>query len=243
MKSNLILKKFDTDPKPGTMNIYDLRTFFGGKVAFIEDTININSDAIEFSYVYGGNQTGYQYYDKDSVPEDWEVEYIENLTDLKNNDHTISLLNQSEINLNSNTRWKIEINAKNILRDYLFFKFKESRVFQVIKYNELYNKGINSTIYNYINKNIINNYKFDSIDLYIQYSDISKSQSIKKKILLQFEPNFTEDVYLPDNKITSFNVVNLDEYTFDNIIINYFQTKSSDVYKFDYYFDLNFIKI
>jgi len=243
MKSNLILKKFDTEPVTGSMNIYDLRTFFGGKVAFIEDTININSDAIEFSYVYGGNQTGYQYYDKDSTPEEWETEYIENLTDLKDNNHSISLLNQTDINLNTNTRWKIEIDARKILRDYLFFKFRESRIFQVIKYNELYNKGINSTIYNYINNNILNNYKFDSIDLYIVYSDIPKTQSIKKNILLQFEPNFTEDVYSITNKISNFNVVNVDEFVFDNIIINYFQIKSSNVYKFDYYFDLNFIKI
>jgi len=243
MKSNLILKKFDTDSVPGTMNIYDLRTFFGGKIAFTEDVININSDAVEFSYVNDGKETGYQYYDKDSVPEEWETEYIENLTDLKNNNHTISLLNQTEINLSTNTRWKIEINARNILRDYLFFKFRESRVFQVIKYDELYNKGINSTIYNYIDTNIINNYKFVSIDLYVMYSNIPKTQSIKKNILLQFEPNFTEDVYTPNNKITNFNVISLDEYVFNNIVINYFQTNPSNVYKFDYYFDLNFIKI
>lgn len=243
MKSNLILKKFDTDSVPGTMNIYDLRTFFGGKVAFIEDNISINSDAIEFSYVYGGKQTGYQYYDNENVPEAWETDYIENLTDLKDNKHSISLLNQTALDLNTNTRWKIEISARDILRDYLFFKFRESRVFQVIKYNEVYNKGLNSTIYNYIDNNIINNYKFDNMEYYVKYSNIPKNQSIKRNILLKFEPNFTEEVYIEDNKISNFNVVNLDEYAFDKIIINYFQIKPSNVYKFDYYFNLNFIKI
>ncbi len=242
MKSNLMLKKFDTDKVPGIMNIYDLRTFFGGKVAFIEDNISINSDAVEFSYVYDGKQTGYQYYDKENIPEGWETDYIENLTDLKDNNHNISLLNQTSLNLHSNTRWKIEIRARDILRDYLFFKFRESRVFQVIKYDELYNKGINDTIYNYINTNIMSNYKFESIDFYIQYSNIYQ-QTIKKNILLQFEPNFTEDVYADLNHVSNFNIINLDEFVYDNIVINYFQIKPSNIYKFDYYFNLNFIKI
>lgn len=243
MKSNLTLKRFDTSKVPGTMNVRDLRTFFGGKIAYTEDNIKINSDAIEFSYVSDGKEAGYQNFDKSDIPEDWETEYIENLTDLKDNYHSISLLNQTSVNLRTNTRWKIEINARNILRDYLFFKFRESRTFQVINYDELYNKAINDTIYNYIDWNILSSYKFDSIDLYILYSDIPKLQTTKKNILLQFEPNFLEDVYIEENKVSNFNVVNLDEFDFSNIIINYFQIKSSDTYKFDYYFDLNFIKI
>lgn len=243
MKSNLILKKFDTNSIPGTKNIYNLRTFFGGMIPFIEDVININNDSVEFSYVNNGKETGYQYYDKDNISDNWETDYIENLTDLKNNNHSISLLNQSSSNLNSNTRWKIQINARNVLRDYLFFKFRESRAFQSIKYDEVYNNDLNSTIYNYIDNNIMSRYKFDSIYFYVQYSDIAKSQTIKKNILLKFEPNFTEDVYKIENKISNFNIVNLDEFKYDDIVINYFQTKPSDTYKFDYYFDLNFIKI
>ena len=243
MKSNLILKQFDTDEVPGTMNVSDLRTFFGGKIAYIEDTIHINNDAVEFSYVNSGKETGYQYYDKENTPNEWEVVYVENLSDLKNNNHTISLLNQNSFNLNVNTRWRLEVNAREILRDYLFFKFKENRAFQAINFDELYNKSINDSIYNYINWNIINNYKFDGIDLYVLYSDISKSQSTKKKILLQFEPLFDEDVYKEENKITNFNIIDLDVYTFNKITINYFQTKPSNKYKFDYYFDLKFVKI
>ncbi len=243
MKSNLILKQFETDKVAGTMNFHNMKTFFGGKIAFIEENIHINSDAIEFSCVSAGKEQGYQYFDKYTIPEEWETEYIENLTDLKDNYHSISLLNQSSVNLNTNTRWKIEINSRNILRDYLFFKFKESRTFQVINYNELYNKSINDSIYNYIDWNVLNNYKFDSIDFYVLYSNIPESQSIKKNILLQFEPNFTEDVYTELNKVNNFNIIHLDEFDFSEIVINYFQIKSSKIYKFDYYFDLNFVKI
>jgi hypothetical protein len=243
MKSNLVLKQFDTDKKPGTMNVRNLKTFFGGKMAITEDNITVNDDAIEFSYVYGGKNTGYQYFDNSDIPDDWEKEFVENLTDVKNNFHSITLLNQTSKDLSTNTRWGLEINARDILREYLFFKFKESRAFQVINYNELYNNSINDTIYNYIEWNVLGSYKFDSIDLYILYSDIPKSQSIGNNILLQFKPEFTGDVYLEKNKVINFNVINLDEYDFSKITINYFQIKSSDTYKFDYYFDLNFIKI
>lgn len=243
MKSNLILKQFDTESIAGTMNIYDLRTFFGGKIAYTEDNIRINSDAVEYSYMSSGKENGYQYFDKDNAPEYLETEYIENLTDLKDNYHSISLLNQTSVNLNSNTRWKIEINSRRILQDYLFFKFRESRAFQSIEYLDLKNKSINDSIYKYIEYNILDNYKFESIDLYISYSNIPKIQSIKTNILLQFEPIFTEDVYDEENKVFNFNIVNLDKFKFSNIVINYFQTKSSNIYKFDYYFDLNFVKI
>jgi hypothetical protein len=243
MKSNLILKKFDTEVVPGTMNVRDLRTFFGGKIAYTEDEININDDAIEFSYVADGKQTGYQYFGKEDVPEDWETEYVENLTDLKDNYHSITLLNQTSANLNTNTRWQLKIEARNILRDYLFFKFKESRLFQSIDYVDVYNAGLNDTLYNYIDWNIIGNYKLDAIELYVKYSDISDQQSLRKNILLKFSPYFLDDVYDDVNKNGSFNIIDLDEFNFETLTINYFQTKPSNVYKFDYYFDLKFVKI
>jgi hypothetical protein len=243
MKSNLILKKFETDAVPGTMNVSDLRTFFGGKIAFTEDEIIINDDAVEFSYVGGGKETGYQYFDVDDVPNDWETEYIENFTDLKDNYHSISLLNQTSVNLNTNTRWQLKIEARKILRDYFFFKFKESRIFQSIKYDEVYNNSLNDTLYSYIDKNIIGNYKFDTIELYVSYSNIPSEQSLKNNILLKFNPDFTDDVYIDTNKISNFNVLDLDKFNFETLTINYFQTKPSNVYKFDYYFDLKFVKI
>jgi len=39
------------------------------------------------------------------------------------------------------------------------------------------------------------------------------------------------------------NIINFNPYKFDNINIQYNQSKSSSQYSFDYYFDLNFTKI
>ena len=94
MKSNLILKKFSTNSVPGTMNQKELRTFFGGKIIYSEDNIYINNDSINFSQVVSDINNGYQYYDV-SLAKNKEINFYENLTDLKSNNQSISLLSQN----------------------------------------------------------------------------------------------------------------------------------------------------
>ena len=241
MKSNLMLKKFSTNAIPGTMNQRELRTFFGGKIIYSENSIYINDDTINYSQVYSNYNNGYQYYDINSIPPDWETPFFENLTDLKANNQSLSLFNQTAIDLNNNTNWQITINGSSILKDYLFFKIKEQRVFKVINVNDLYSKDINNAIYEYITYNIFGRYKLDKINFYVSYYDIS-SQNIFSNILLQYNPTFNVSVYKPEN-LTNMTVVNYNAYNFDTITIQYNQSKPSNQYSFDYYFDLNFVKI
>jgi len=243
MKSTLMLKKFIITPISGTMNMKELRTFFGGKAAYVENVITINADTINFSCVSSGSNIGYQYFDKDTIPDEWELEYSENLTDLKANNQSISLLNQTTNNLQNNTRWQIKINAKSILQDYLFFKFKESRLFKSINYTDVYSGNINNATYEYIKNNIIGRYKFDSMKFYVKYKDIKIDQSIKKNIILQYNPEFDVDVYSDEYLVTDFSLVNLDIYNFQTLTVQYNQSKSSSLYAFDYYFDIVFSKV
>jgi hypothetical protein len=238
MKSNLILKKFNTNTVPGTMNQKELRTFFGGKIIYSENNIYINDDSINFSQVIGDFNNGYQYYNQVA---DWETNFYENLTDLKLNNQNISLFSQTASNINNNTRWQVTINGSDILRDYLFFKIKEQRVFKIINESEVYYNDINNAIYEYINYNIFSRYRLDKVDFYVRYYDI-KSQDIYDIILLQYNPQFNPDVYKQEN-LTNMNVIGYDPYKFDTINIQYNQSKPSTQYSFDYYFDLNFTKI
>jgi hypothetical protein len=240
MKSNLILKKFSTNSVPGTMNQKELRTFFGGKIIYSEDNIYINDDSVNFSQVINDNNNGYQYYDI-STAKNWETNFYENLTDLKNNNQEISLYSQNSTSLNDNTKWKIIIDGSTILKDYLFFKIKEQRVFKNINSDEVYSNNINNAIYEYITYNIFNRYRLNKIDFYVSYYDIKK-QSIQDNIYLQYNPNFNVNVYKPEN-LSNMSVVGYDPYKFDNIVIQYSQSKPSNQYCFDYYFDLNFTKI
>lgn len=121
---------------PGTMNQKELRTFFGGKVIYSEDTINVNSDSINFSQIVSNYNNGYQYYEPNILP-GWETEFFENLTDLKSNNHTISLFSQTQDDITNNTRWQINIDGATILRDYLFFKIKERRVFKIVEASDV----------------------------------------------------------------------------------------------------------
>lgn len=240
MKNNLILKKFSTNSVPGTMNQKELRTFFGGKIIYSEDNIYINNDSINFSQVVSDINNGYQYYDV-SLAKNKEVNYYENLTDLKANNQSISLYSQNSTSLNNNTKWEIIINGSAILKDYLFFKIKEQRVFKNIKSDEVYSNDINNAIYEYITANIFGRYRLNKIDFYVSYYDI-KTQSIQDNIYLQYNPIFDVDVYKSEN-LSNMNIAGFDPYKFDLITIQYSQSKPSNQYSFNYYFDLNFTKI
>ena len=241
MKSNLMLKKFSVNAVPGTMNQKELRTFFGGKVIYSEDIININDDSIAYSQVVSDYNNGYQYFDYNTIPSNWETQFYENLTDLKYNNQSISLFSQTADNMINNTRWQITINGASILKDYLFFRLKEQRVFEIINANEVYSNDINTAIYEYITYNIFGRYKLDKINFYVNYYDIQQ-QSIYNSIYLQYNPQFNVDVYKPAN-LTNMTVVNYDPYNFSTINIQYNQSKPSNQYTFDYYFDLIFTKI
>jgi hypothetical protein len=240
MKNNLILKKFSTNSVPGTMNQKELRTFFGGKIIYSEDNIYINNDSINFSQVVSDINNGYQYYDV-SLAKNKEMNYYENLTDLKANNQSISLFSQNSTSLNNNTKWEITINGSAILKDYLFFKIKEQRVFKNINSDEVYSNDINNAIYEYITANIFGRYRLNKIDFYVSYYDI-KTQSIQDNIFLQYNPNFDVSVYKSEN-LSNMNIAGFDPYKFDLITIQYSQSKPSNQYSFNYYFDLNFTKI
>ena len=241
MKSNLILKKFSVNSVPGTMNQQELRTFFGGKIIYSEDKIFINDDSIKYSQVVSDYNNGYQYYDISTIPAGWEIEFNENLTDLKNNYQKISLYNQTSSEVSNNTRWQININASSILRDYLFFKIKEQRVFKVIRENDIYSNNINNAIYEYINKYIFSRYRLEKFNFYVSYYDI-KQQTIYNDISLQYNPKFDVSAYTASN-LTNINISGYDPYKFDVVTILYNQSKPSDQFGFNYYFDLNFTKI
>ena len=146
MKSNLMLKKFSRNSVAGTMNQKEIRTFFGGKMLYSEDVIKINNDSINYSQVVNDINNGYQYYNYD-ITSEWETQFYENLTDLKQNNQKISLFSQNETIKNINTKWEITINGSTILKDYLFYKLKEQRVFKIINSKDVYSNDINNAIF------------------------------------------------------------------------------------------------
>ena len=163
---------------------------------------------------------------------------------MKYNNHTIKIAQQSDIDIKNNTKWIIDINIKNILTQYIFAKIKERRTFKSLNHDNFLNNNINNSIYSYIEKNVLDRYKFDHIDFYVKYTDIKNNSVFSNTTLKQFDPQFKSDIESIDNKTTSVNV-EINNYIdpLADVKINYFQIKKSSDFKFDYYFNIYFTKI
>jgi len=251
MRENLILKKYKQEPVNGTFNILEEPTFFSSKVMELEDDILLNNESIQyFQYFYNAkDQTqieqnltknnGYQY---NILNKYQETFFLLDVVELKLDNHTITQVSQNEIDKNNNTKWEIDVDIKNILKQYIFAKIKERRTFKSINYYNFINKNINESIYDYITYNILDRYEFNYIDFYVKYNDI-KNTSIYSNIR-QFNPIFKSDIEDISHKTTGVNVqINNFVDSLANLKITYLQTKPSTDYTFDYYFNIYFKKI
>jgi hypothetical protein len=241
MKDRLILKKYETESVYGTFNLEEEPSFFGSKVIEVEDEIIINDSSIQYFQYFDENDpnNGFQYYELDLF---FEQLFLLDLVNLKKENHTISKFHQNKIDDKFNTRWIIEINTKNILKEYLFAKIKERRTFKTINHNLLRNKNINESIYLYITKNILDRYKFDKIDFFVKYDDIKDVSQLT--ILKKYDPIFKNQIQLVENKVENINVeINNFIDPLSNLKVNYSQIKPSTDYKFDYYFNIYYKKI
>jgi hypothetical protein len=253
MKDDLMLKKFKKENVNGTFNLKDLTTFFNSKLIDIEDNILINDFGVQYFQLFETSENieiinnlenknnGYQYYNLDT---NIETLFILDLVDLKYNNHSIIKTQQEEIDEINNTRWQININIKNILKEYLFAKIKEMRCFKVFSYENFQNNNINESIYKYIEYNLLDRYKFVKIDLFIKYININENTVYSNMTLKQYDPMYNSSIETNENKIKNISLVtnNFIDYLSD-ITINYYQTKPSSDYKFDYYFNVYYEKI
>ena len=238
MKSDLIITRFKTEPIIGTKESNDTKTFFGSKMVDIEDNIIIDDSKIQYSELFKTGITdnnGYQYYqDIDNL----ESIYLVDLTDVKYDNHSITLVSQAVIDLTNNTQWSISINWKDILKRYIFCKLKNRRTFKCIKYTDVLSENINLFINDYITDNLLNRYQFSQLNFYVEYVDLQTGDEFSNPNLL-FDPKFTIDVKKDSNSIKNVN----SKLSDDLLLINYKQTQSSANKKFNYYFDLIFTKI
>jgi len=253
MKENLILKKFKKEQVNGTYNLLEEETFFGTKVMEIEDEISLKDNGIQY-YQYFYNVTdpndetqielarnnGYQYNEINEILEDF---FLLDIVRLKAENHTILKQQQTEIDEKNNTKWIIQINLKKILIEYLFAKIKERRTFKSIKYFNLINNSINDSIYDYIEINLLDRFKFNYLEFYSKYTDI-RDNTVYSNVLKQFDPQFKSDIETAANKDNSVNV-QIDNFIdpLAPITIDYFQKKPSTEWKFDYYFNIYLMKI
>jgi hypothetical protein len=187
MRRTYISPEFTYDSVNGTFNMIEQSSFFGSKMMDIEDYISISNQSIIY----------YQTAEKEQLDlssERSSPSLIYDSSDNKLLNHTIVIDDsQPQYQKEKNTKWIININIHDILREYLFAILKQYRTFEGVKNVMTIGNDINTSIYNYIEYNIIPKYKFTSIDMYISYNDIHNQN------ILRYKNNFNKLVISNSN--------------------------------------------
>lgn len=238
MKSDLILLRYKTIDNIGTKTSLEPKTFFGSKMVDVEDSIYFDNSEVQYSEVRdvsNNKNNGYQYLVKNIL----EKTTLINLDDVKSKYSTISLVSQTEADMEKNTQWSINIDWVNILSDYLFYRLKEARTFKCIKYSDVISENINYYVYDYIKNNILNRYAVDNIEFFVKYYSLDEGDEETTEPNLRFMPLFNDGITSTENLVKNIN----SNITQTNIEIKYKQIMDSKYNKFDYYYNLNLIKI
>ena len=228
MRRNYISPEYYNNDVYGTFNMVEESNFFGSKMLEVEDSIYVEKKDIIYYQKLNNEQL-------DLSIESSLNSYIYSVSGSKLSNHTLVFdENQPKYQLESDTRWIMNINLKGILSEYLFSTLKSYRTFEGVK-NEMTRYGdVNVAINNYINNNVIDRYKYKSIDLYLNYKDM-RSQS-----LLRYKN--TWNVNTPENtKFIKLQSEISSDYSSIKLIFN--QEKTSALYNFEYYFNILFEKV
>jgi len=228
MRRTYISPEYYNNNVYGTFNMVEESNFFGSKMLEVEDSITIESQDIIF----------YQRLNNEQI--DFSIEsslqsYVYSPSVDKLSNHTLVIdESQTKYQLDKDTRWVMNINLKQILSNYLFATLKRYRTFEGVR-NEMnkYN-DVDVAIKSYIDFNVLDRYKYSSIELYIDYKDM-RSQS-----LLRYKNDW--NINTPkSSRLTKIQ----SETAFDNsnIKLSFNQEKPSSDYNFDYYFNILFEKI
>lgn len=229
MRRTYLSSDFSYSDINGTYNMVENKSPFSSKMMDIEDKISISNDDI----IYYQNSNLEQL---DLVNELLLTPITYSPITSKFNNHNISIdKDQLDFDKENLTKWKLNINIKEILIEYIFAAIKRERSFELIENNKTKYNSVNLAIRNYITLNILSRYNITDIKLYLSYNSLNNVENLRFKNT--WDSNIKNDFNL--NK--KINV----EYNFDKsrANISFRQEKSSKEFSFDYYFDIIFEKI
>ena len=229
MRRSYISPEFKYNRVFGTYNMLEQSSFFGSKMLDIEDSITISNQSILYYQTQNKEQLDISV--ENSLPS-----IVYNASEYLKNNHTLSKDEaQSTYQLEKNTMWVMNVNLADILYSYLFATLKQYRTFEGVRNTMTVYNDVDFAIKEYITKNIINRYKFKTIELYIVYKDIHNQN------VLRYQNDWNPDVKLPANIFKKIQT----ETAYDDSTLKamFTQEQPSDQYSFEYFFDLIFEKI
>lgn len=227
MRRNYISPEFKYSDKSGTFSESEIKVPFGSKMMEIDDLIKLEEDSI----VWFENSNSEQL---DFLSEQSLTPKSLDIVDLKRKSHTLEIDNTQPLNqMNTNTKWILKINILNLLTEVIFAKIKNARTFEGIISSQTNKNNVNAFIKDYIFKNLISKYKFDSLNLFVRYNSLNNNQS------LRYSNNYNLFSKLTAAKLNKFST-NLEN---NILIVTFNQELLSTQYNFDYYFTINYSKI
>lgn len=226
MKRTYISPEYTYTKVSGLLNMKEQSNYFGSKMMETPNRFTIDNGNISYYQNESGEQINYN-------NEIIKNPSIIDIVSLKKNNHVI-YRDMSVGSEGGQISWIIEITLFELLSTYCFGNIKKNRAFSGVLNSDVLNSDVNLTILDYVALNVINLYKLSSVDLYLQYNNLSMSNGM-----------------IVDNKfnvdITKENVVNISKinYNSDKSIVKlYFKQKYDyNLFSFDYFFNLNFEKI
>lgn len=228
MRRNYISPEFNYTKRNGSMNMIEQTSFFGSKMIDITDSLLISNENIIYYQTQNKEQLNF------SLEKSLSPILYSSIGD-KGSNHTIkSDESQSKIQYESNTKWIITIDIRSILTNYLFATLKKYRTFEGVKNNMTIYNNIDTAIYEYISKNILDRYRYKSIQFFAEYVSFATDGSMRYK-------NSFVEISNTSSITNKIQVIVDDNQTIATLIFN--QEKPSNLYNFNYYFNLNFEKI
>jgi hypothetical protein len=232
MRRTYISPEFDYERTFGTFNMVEIPSLFASKMLEIEDEIDLHNQYL----VYYQNPFSEQI---DLAVESSTAPKVYSLVDDKKiNSSLVIDETQNSFQRNVYTRWILTISLRDILLNYLFAILKESRTFEGVRSGMTSKKNVDTSIKEYIEKNVLNRYRFDSAKLYIKYNDL------RRQIALRYKNNWTtnvDQIYTEQNRLKKIETQTSFDYS--SLKINFGQERTSELYNFDYYYTTLWKKI
>lgn len=232
MRRTYISPEFNYNRVFGTFNMREESTFFGSKMLEIEDSLSLHNQGI----IYYQNSNSEQI---DISIETSLTPIIYSTSDDKKINHTLIIDDsQSDSQRNTQTRYIMNIDLKTILKNFLFATLKQYRTFEGVRNNMCYSGDVNTSIKDYIEKNILDRYKFQRVDLFLKYVDL-RNQNVRR--FNNIWAVGTDDVSRSEYQLKRFQTET--DFNDSTVKLTFNQEQSSQIYSFEYYFKLFWSKL
>jgi hypothetical protein len=221
MRKDSIVKDFKPISVSGVHNMYNKSNFLCTNLMDIEDTININNFETNIlnSELYSYN---FQKHNSLNV-------YLDE--------------SQTKIESDSNTKWILKFDSKQLLREYLYneiFTYNPFSEFKNIPEEQIpVGKTVNDLCKEYIEYNLLSKYKVKEFIVYVKYNSLKNDKIPGTDINILYKtPIFSKLAINPIKETISSK-----QYTDGIIEYTYKQSKSSQFFSFIYYYDVIYEKI